>query len=468
MKTSLMTIQQEFQQLFEKMLVADEQGGRAYQEYCVKRCQADQPQVEIDNGFLNFLASQPNIDNCSSKALSLAAGIYGQNDGYAKPVKLISLLETLCVQALPMPTAHRAYLSLPATLWKENILIHIYEQSKKLAEKSNAEAQSRLGYLYETGRGIPIAELPQKDKIAVEWYSKAASQGFASAQNNLGLMYLRGCGVPSTEFSERGQRAFEWLCKAAKQGIAGAQFNLGKMYEEGRGIPSEEIPQKNRIAIEWYRKAAAQGHGKAQQNLGCIYSEGLGCDEDEKNDNVVMAYFWYTRCAEQDLTIYEHRNKLKITPNQKKKAEMMLVRNLSYRQVKYLFEQPALKRYLLLLRIVLKNINSKANQLKPIEFLPRDLLLKIAEHLVPLSAVELKDLYNKIITPLPEEITFKAKYQNANNSFSLFFKSNPVVDRVKSGAPLPLCKVKKYAEENPGSLEAQIYSQAKVSSLCSP
>jgi hypothetical protein len=60
-----------------------------------------------------------------------------------------------------------------------------------LAERGNAAAQSYLGFLFETGRGVP-----QNYTEAAMWYRRAAEQGDSHAQYSLGLLYDRGQGVP--------------------------------------------------------------------------------------------------------------------------------------------------------------------------------------------------------------------------------------------------------------------------------
>ena len=62
------------------------------------------------------------------------------------------------------------------------------------AEQGNADAQLILGYMYDTGRGIP-----QNDTEAVRWYRMAAEQGNATAQLKLGVMYFEGRGVPQND-----------------------------------------------------------------------------------------------------------------------------------------------------------------------------------------------------------------------------------------------------------------------------
>ena len=60
-----------------------------------------------------------------------------------------------------------------------------------LATQGNAEAQARLGFMYETGHGVP-----QNYTEAAQWYMRAAEQGNSTAQYLLGLLYDKGFGVP--------------------------------------------------------------------------------------------------------------------------------------------------------------------------------------------------------------------------------------------------------------------------------
>jgi uncharacterized protein len=60
-----------------------------------------------------------------------------------------------------------------------------------LAEQGLPAAQSYLGFMFETGRGVP-----QNYTEAAMWYRRAAEQGESLAQYSLGLLYDRGFGVP--------------------------------------------------------------------------------------------------------------------------------------------------------------------------------------------------------------------------------------------------------------------------------
>ena len=119
------------------------------------------------------------------------------------------------------------------------------------AEQGNAQAQTILGYMYETGEGVP-----QDYAEAVRWYRLAAEQGYARAQHNLGVMYENGEGV-AQDYAE----AVRWYRLAAEQGYANAQINLGGMYYNGEGVPQDYVQ-----AHMWSNLAAAQGNANAVAN----------------------------------------------------------------------------------------------------------------------------------------------------------------------------------------------------------
>jgi TPR repeat protein len=79
-----------------------------------------------------------------------------------------------------------------------------------------------------------------------------ANQGHTAAQNVLGWMYDTGRGVPQN-YAE----AAKWYRLAAEQGNADAQYRLGLMYATGEGVPQDYV-----LAHMWSNLAAAQGHDK--------------------------------------------------------------------------------------------------------------------------------------------------------------------------------------------------------------
>jgi TPR repeat protein len=69
------------------------------------------------------------------------------------------------------------------------------------AERCDANAQARLGFMYEHGRGVP-----QDYVLAVYWYTAAAARGHPTGQYLLGLMYDKGHGVVRSD-----TLAYMWL-----------------------------------------------------------------------------------------------------------------------------------------------------------------------------------------------------------------------------------------------------------------
>jgi TPR repeat protein len=90
--------------------------------------------------------------------------------------------------------------------------------------------------------------------------TKAAEQGYATAQTNLGWMFDSGQGVPQDD-----KQAIYWYTKAAERGHASAQHNLGWMFANGQGTPKNNV-----LAYVWWNIAAAQGHKFAEKNRGII------------------------------------------------------------------------------------------------------------------------------------------------------------------------------------------------------
>ena len=151
------------------------------------------------------------------------------------------------------------------------------KELRPLAEHGDAEAQYRIGRMYQYGAGYPT------DKAqAVAWYKKAAAQNHTAAPQDLGVMYATGDGVPKDE-----AQAVQWFRKAAELGNLVAQYNLGLMYAKGAGIKKDDTR-----AVEWFRKAAAQGEIDAQVKLGVAYENGQGVPK-----NVLLAYTSYAIAA---------------------------------------------------------------------------------------------------------------------------------------------------------------------------
>lgn len=81
-----------------------------------------------------------------------------------------------------------------------------------LAESGHGPAAYRIGYMHETGQGVP-ADVTQ----AARWYDKAALAGECEAMAALGSLFLHGIGVPQ-DYS----RAYLLLSLAVAHGARSA------------------------------------------------------------------------------------------------------------------------------------------------------------------------------------------------------------------------------------------------------
>ena len=79
---------------------------------------------------------------------------------------------------------------------------------RPLAEQGDADAQYKLGVMYDIGQGVT-----QDYKEAMKWYRRAAEQGYASAQYRLSVKYFDGVGV-----IQNYTLAHMWWNIAASQG----------------------------------------------------------------------------------------------------------------------------------------------------------------------------------------------------------------------------------------------------------
>jgi uncharacterized protein len=109
-----------------------------------------------------------------------------------------------------------------------------------LAAARSAEAQWRLGQLFEQGNGVPPSLA-----IAAAMFRRSADQDFAQAQNSLGDLYIAGRGV-TQDFHE----AARLYRKAAAQNCVEAQLNLAALYLHGIGVERDLA-----AARQWALKA---------------------------------------------------------------------------------------------------------------------------------------------------------------------------------------------------------------------
>jgi TPR repeat protein len=111
-----------------------------------------------------------------------------------------------------------------------------------LAEQGAASAQSYLGFMFETGRGVP-----QNYTEAAMWYRRAAEQGDSLAQYSLGLLYDKGFGVPR-DIVEAGK----WLNLSAAAAPRAAREARARIRDAvTTKMTRGEIAQARMRALEW-------------------------------------------------------------------------------------------------------------------------------------------------------------------------------------------------------------------------
>jgi TPR repeat protein len=150
-------------------------------------------------------------------------------------------------------------------------------QLRTSASQGNADAQLKVGIMYDSGDGVE-----QDHTEAVKWFRLSALQGNATAQGCLALSYVNGEGV-ARDYVE----AAKWYRLSALQGNVLAQYSLGILYHGG------QITSQHNEAADWFKLAAAQGYANARFNLGVMYEKGDTVEHDD-----VRAYMWFGFAAE--------------------------------------------------------------------------------------------------------------------------------------------------------------------------
>ena len=152
----------------------------------------------------------------------------------------IAALTSLLVSADAMPdrdAALRAY--------QQRDFSTAFKEWGILAVKGDAEAQFRLGAMYEYGEGVPAQ--PTK---AIQWYRRAADQEYGPAQYALGIVYAQGQGVLQ-DYIE----AHMWLNLASSSGDPHAASERDKLAEKMSPAQIDEAQHRARDWISSNRRA---------------------------------------------------------------------------------------------------------------------------------------------------------------------------------------------------------------------
>ena len=139
----------------------------------------------------------------------------------------------ILIAALLLPPLARAEVADAAfrnglTAFNEGSYARAQEAWAPLAQAGDARAQTGLGFMYYSGRGVP------RDSVrAAELFQRAAEQGEPTAQLFLALMYFKSDGVPMN-----APLAMMW----AELALAGGQVEAF----EWRGIMMRSMTEAER------------------------------------------------------------------------------------------------------------------------------------------------------------------------------------------------------------------------------
>lgn len=148
---------------------------------------------------------------------------------------------------------------------------------KAAAIQGDSEAMATLGAIYFSFNNL---------EESLGWTQKAVELNDSLGQVNLGYMYATGKGLPVDK-----DMAVILLNKSLKQNQPQAFFIMGTLYAEGDKI----FKRNDKKAFEFYLQAANLGHGKAQNNVATWYFNGRFINKDSEE-----AVRWFLRAANEN------------------------------------------------------------------------------------------------------------------------------------------------------------------------
>jgi flagellar biosynthesis GTPase FlhF len=128
----------------------------------------------------------------------------------------------------------------------------VFDFQMKLAKKGNAEAQFKVGEMYEAGRGVK-----KNMQEAMKWINKAAAQGNNAASYKLLYHDLEKNGINTDNKTQ-----LVALKSAAHAGDGYAQYYVGLMHSRGVGLE-----KNNDQALDWLGKASLVGVTAAEAEI---------------------------------------------------------------------------------------------------------------------------------------------------------------------------------------------------------
>jgi len=240
----------------------------------------------------------------------------------------------LCTASLVMP-ANAASFEDGETAYEQHDYKTAMELLQPVAEQGNAQAQYKLGLMYDNGFGVKA-----DTALAADWYRRAAVQGDKAAERHYEANnFAYNLGLPKTAQTKPSDKVvaakeikavaqvvvkiepaagsaqqpvalapvvapvvvavaptpipviydIPMMQDQAERGDVQAQLRLGNLYALGK-----QVPQDYAQAGHWYAEAATQGNALAEEMLGDLYNMGVGVTQSYTN-----AAIWYHLSAEQ-------------------------------------------------------------------------------------------------------------------------------------------------------------------------
>lgn len=131
----------------------------------------------------------------------------------------------------------------------------LFDFQMKLAEKGNAEAQLKVGEMYETGFGV------KKDmQQARTWIEKSAAQGNETAGFKLLYWSMQKNGMKGENKARYGE-----MLKKAEAGNGYAMYYIGLVNASGAGVRVNYNK-----SLDWLNKATLIGILEAEREIGAV------------------------------------------------------------------------------------------------------------------------------------------------------------------------------------------------------
>jgi len=157
-----------------------------------------------------------------------------------------ALLLAFALLALLAPFAPGHGAELQPWLRRSGVERAVTPQVASAAERGDAKAQARLGFMYATGRDVP-----QNYALAAYWYRRGAEQGNPAAQHLLGLAYDKGFGVPTDLVL-----AYMWLNLAAARTRGDAHEDNVRLRDAVAGkLSLGQLADGQQLAAVWVPKS---------------------------------------------------------------------------------------------------------------------------------------------------------------------------------------------------------------------